>query len=91
MIEQIIITSLLINFIHFVMNDSDMIFYNVGQWLTKNITDYINKPLFACVTCMASIWGTLAYLYFFDFQVIEWLIFIGSVAATNGIILKLRT
>jgi len=32
--------------------------------LTKEIPEWILKPVILCVTCMASVWGTIAYFTF---------------------------
>lgn len=39
----------------------DMIFERPGEWLELHLPYYISKPLFMCIPCMASAWGTLLW------------------------------
>lgn len=64
MIEQIIITSLVINAIFWLMNSDGSFMYNIAQYLHTNINEQALKPLFGCMACMASFWGLLACVYF---------------------------
>jgi hypothetical protein len=49
---------------------------------------FLYKPLFGCVTCMASIWGTLIY-WIIDNSLIHYPITIIAAACTNLLINKL--
>jgi hypothetical protein len=39
-----------------------LIFFPVALWMDKKIRqDWIKKPLYKCVRCMASVWGGVTY------------------------------
>ena len=60
-LEPIIINSLMIAGIH-VLLWPGMIFAWMRKYL-KHLPLFIRKPLFECMICMASIWGTAFFLY----------------------------
>lgn len=71
---HVVISELLITFTgynsddwHEEMHDVDSMFRPLKNWKT-----HLSKPLFACVTCMASIWGTLYYLLLAPIHLREW-------------------
>ncbi len=44
-------------------SEPEMILEPVRNLIYKIVTnEYLRKPLFGCVYCMASIWGTIAYI-----------------------------
>lgn len=90
MIEDIVITSLCINFIWLLFNVEDMLFYNLGVWLKSNLPDAMLQPVISCVACMASIWGTIGYLHRWN-SPLEWVIFILAVGGTNIILHRIWT
>jgi len=47
------------------------------------------NPLITCIVCMASVWGTLIFLAYNDFNIINWIICIVNSSALNGLIWKL--
>jgi hypothetical protein len=49
------------------LHDVDELFRPVKNWKT-----HLAKPLFACVTCMASIWGTFYYILLAPIHLREW-------------------
>lgn len=40
---------------------TEMIFEQPADWLRERVTPWITKPLFDCVYCMSSFWGTIVY------------------------------
>lgn len=59
----------------------------LGKHAFDNLPSWIYKPLFGCINCMASLWGTLFYCYknLDNFNLINLVIFIFVVTALNGI------
>lgn len=53
----------------------------------RGMPSYLFKPLFACIYCMASTWGTLAYIlisiYCKDFNIAEYVVCVVSCIALN--------
>jgi len=47
---------------------------------------YINKPLFRCPPCMASVWGSLFYWSIFSRSINEWIISVLISSILNKII-----
>lgn len=44
----------------YVSGQDNMIFSKLAKWSKDNM-GVIHKPLFGCIYCMASIWGTVSY------------------------------
>ena len=82
MIETIIIISLSIFGLHYAMNGERMIFSIIPELLFW-LPEFIRKPLFECVVCMASFWSLVFWL-FLDFNLI---ITILAVAGLNSLLL----
>lgn len=55
----------------------------VRQWKIK---EYLRKPLFDCLPCMASIWGLIFFLCFFHFDAMLLIHFCLIVCGINTII-----
>ena len=89
MIEQIIITSLVINAIFWLMNSDESFMYNIAQYLHRNIDEQVLKPFFGCLACMSSIWGLLACVYF-EIGLYDVLPFILAVCGLNIIMSKVN-
>lgn len=72
----------LLSFLRTPFEDAESVLIHNGGFdsqLGKSRTNFlksivwIGKPLIMCAKCMASIWGTLLYLYWFDsFVFVEW-------------------
>jgi len=59
--------SLFCNGLYLICEDG-MILSPVREWLEKRIGQYmIYKPIIGCVTCMASIWGTVVFFTLHDY------------------------
>jgi hypothetical protein len=60
------------------------------EWMYKTspeIPRFFYKPLFGCVTCMASIWGSIGYLILNGFDdIVKYIFTIVCVACLNVII-----
>lgn len=41
--------------------DSEMIFEQPADWVRERVTPWITKPVFDCVYCMSSLWGTIVF------------------------------
>lgn len=67
--EYVLINCFAITLIWVLFQD-DMLFCKSGQWMESNLSKYIHKPLFSCLICMSSVWGTLFFIseYGFDFR-----------------------
>lgn len=68
------------------MNDKWLMTLNKGYKLIYNI----GKPIILCANCMASVWGTLSYLYWFEnYRLGEWLFCILAISFMNGFLKQL--
>ena len=43
--------------------DSRMVLYKLRLWSLKYVGPFWSKPLFVCPPCMASVWGTMVYVF----------------------------
>jgi len=81
-------TSLVITAIHASFWD-DMVLGNFRANVLDNIfNDFWKKPIYSCVICMASLWGTLSYLkhFWLCYNPLHYIIFILTVAGINTLI-----
>lgn len=62
-----------------------MIFGWLGDIWEKRLPDALNKPLWACPPCMASVWGT-AYWFFVGGRIEWWIPFVLALSGFNRII-----
>jgi len=86
MIENVIIASLICTFWYMLFQE-DMIFESIGDLLRFTVPDWINKPLFDCLTCMSGVWGLLLYaLLVGDNDIRTIVIFIACLGGMNAII-----
>jgi hypothetical protein len=60
MIEQIILSSLIMLFIHVLMMEG-MLLYKLRSFLDRYLPSIFKKPLYECLICMTSFWGTLLW------------------------------
>ena len=85
-IETILITSLAIAALHYMIVWEGMILYPLKKHLQK-LPRLIRKPLFECLFCMASIWGTASLFFVFKLQFNEYFIFnLFAIAGMNLLI-----
>lgn len=53
--------------------NNDILYQSVSDRTVLKFIVWIGNPLITCAKCMASVWGTLLYLYWFDsFVFVEW-------------------
>ncbi len=85
MILPAIITSLICVAVHNVLVSDGMVLKWLGDYIDEVIKfTIIKKPLFQCLPCMASIWGTAAYLYSFtNYDAIQWVVFVLIISGLN--------
>lgn len=56
---------------------SDEVFGKPADWMRKNVTKWINTPLFDCPYCMPSVWGTGSFvLFLWGYPWYLWIIFV---------------
>jgi len=85
-IETILITSLAIAALHYMIVWEGMILYPLKKHLQK-LPRLIRMPLFECLFCMASIWGTASLFFVFKLQFNEYFIFnLFAIAGMNLLI-----
>lgn len=66
---------------------SDEIFSVAGDWMRKNWPEFVRKPLFECVYCMPSVWGSLFFLFFLPgYPWYLWILFVFCLTGLNSII-----
>lgn len=58
MLENALIVSLIVIFIHLMMQDGE-IFGFIGKWFKQNLPERIHKPVFSCPICMTPWWGSI--------------------------------
>jgi len=85
-IGTILITSLAIAALHYMIVWEGMILYPLKKYLQR-LPLLIRKPLFECLFCMASIWGTASLFFVFKLQFNEYFIFnLFAIAGMNLLI-----
>lgn len=82
--ENILITSLIILFIHVLLNWEGHILSGLGRWIFS-LPDIISKPLGCCMICMTSIYDIPIMIYLNGFN-IESLFYLFAVGGLNAII-----
>ena len=83
---SILIISLAINGLYLATGDN-MILEPLRLFIHKIVkSEYLRKPLIDCVTCMASVWGTIFYLLSEPFVWNEWIITVFAVAGLATLI-----
>lgn len=68
------------------MNGKDMLLVPAANFLSSQLPEWLCKPLFECMVCMASFWTVAYWIVFmrYDWHLI--LVYIPIVAGINGII-----
>ena len=85
-LSTVIITSLAIAALHYMIIWEGMILYPLKKYLQR-LPLLIRKPLFECLFCMASIWGTASLFFVFKLQFNEYFIFnLFAIAGMNLLI-----
>jgi len=69
----------------------EMILEKAGIWMDENILPYLNKPLWKCPICMASIHGTAIFALFVMpiYGIWLWVPFCVCLAGLNYVIINL--
>lgn len=59
----------------------------IERFIGKKSSRFIAQPLFGCVVCMASVWGTLFYCLFIpDKSIVSWLVWVVALAGINRLL-----
>lgn len=66
-----LLVSLFCTGLHIIMNFDEMLLVPVANFLSTHLAEWICKPLFECLPCMASVWS-----------VVLWLVWKGSLSFT---------
>lgn len=85
MIEQLLIVTAWIWGVKAIFTDP-FIFWKVGKWMDENVYNLISKPLIRCPVCMSSIHGTYFFLYFDNNGIMNWALFVISLAGISFLI-----
>lgn len=90
MIIHATITALVCVGIHNVLTADGMIFKWLGDFIDSVVEiNWIKKPLYQCLPCMASVWGSASYLYYYHgHDVVEFIIFVVIVSGLNKLFQK---
>lgn len=84
MLQQLLISCLILTGIHICFWDG-MILWRLKKYLCC-LPYFIQKPLFDCLICMASVWGTVLYFgYWYNDFSFQWIVFILALAGLNTI------
>ena len=85
-LSTVIITSLAVTALHYMIVWEGMILYPLKKYLQR-LPLLIRKPLFECLFCMSSIWGTASLFFVFKLQFNEYFIFnLFAIAGMNLLI-----
>ncbi len=83
---KIIVISLFCYGIH-IASEPGMLLSSIAEWFEKKLPVFWYKPLFGCVYCMASVWGTAGYvlisIHLGSFGLCEWLLCVVCCIAAN--------
>ena len=65
----LVLNSLFCVGLHILFTFDNMPFKQLGDWVTLHSQDYywLTKPFYNCLPCMASVYGSLFYLYLIGF------------------------
>ena len=64
-----------------------MILHFISKWLLRNAHINICLPVYGCLTCMASVWGTIIWVIVFGFDPsLFYILFIFALAGLNTIV-----
>lgn len=86
MLEKIVITSLCITLIHVSMMEG-MVLFKLRQRMDPFFPYWIQKPLYECLPCMCSYWGTILYFWFTgEYNLQGFIVFVLAVGGVNTII-----
>ena len=68
-----------------------MILEGLGQKLDETLPEWINKPLWRCPPCMASVHGTILWLTFLsgEYGLLSWPFFVVCLCGVNYVIVNL--
>ena len=81
-----LLVSLFCTGIFIVMNGEDMLLVQVANFLSSRLAEWICKPLFECLPCMASIWSVVLWLAWQRSLSFTLLVVIPIVCGMNGIV-----
>jgi len=85
-LSTVIITSLSIAALHYMIIWEGMFLFPLKKHLQR-LPLLIRKPLFECLFCMSSIWGTASLFFIFKLQLNEYFIFyLFAIAGMNLLI-----
>lgn len=88
----LIVNAIFCNGIHLIFSQGH-VFSSVKDKLEPHLPSWINKPLWSCVMCMASIWG-VAFLIisanYHSFRIFEVLFYLPSLAFLNCVFFALK-
>lgn len=85
-LSTVIITSLAVAALHYMIIWEGMFLYALKKYLQR-LPRLIRKPLFECLFCMSSIWGTASLFFVFKLQFNEYFIFnLFAIAGMNLLI-----
>lgn len=79
---QVLICSAAITGLHVSFWDG-MIFSPVRLRYLRTLPRWASKPVYHCLTCMASVWGSIYFFTYGDLSVWQWPLFILAVAGVN--------
>lgn len=63
--------------------------FHKAKRIFYNTLDFAFKPIIGCVTCMASVWGTIGYFLFRNESISEWVFFCIALSFANTILYEL--
>ncbi len=88
-LQLLFITSFFIAGINYLLDEgTHSPFSWFGMLCTRyHISPIALKPLYSCVICMASFWGTISYLLFAEhYNILQWVVFCVALAGLNRVL-----
>lgn len=66
---------------------SDEVLGKPGDWMRKNFPEWVNKPLFDCPYCMASIHGSIFFFIFLSsYPLFMWPVFVVCCTGVSALV-----
>jgi len=93
MLETVVFSALCVLGLYAAMGEGMILEWlrNFFERMTNNkILKYIRPALYECPICMASIWGTVAWLLLGNWFGISWVLYVFGVAGFNYAVLQLK-
>jgi len=66
------------------ITDEGKLLHSLRRFAENKLPILIGKPLILCCACMASVWGTIIYWWFFANSIEEWILVVVAASYVNA-------